>query len=139
MAISKDFADYCCELLSGVGSPVAKRMFGGWGIYVDGVTIAIIADLTALGSGKNEKLYLKADDSSKAQFEAAGGQRFIYDAKGKSMGMNYYTATDEAMESPDAMLPWARLALRSALEAKAKPKAAIVKAKATSKAISKKA
>ena len=141
MSISKDFADYCCELISGVGSPVAKRMFGGWGIYVDGVTIAIIADLTALGSGKNEKLYLKADDSSKAQFEAAGGQRFIYDAKGKSMGMNYYTATDEAMESPDAMLPWARLALRSALEAKAKakPKAAIVKAKATSKAISKKA
>jgi DNA transformation protein and related proteins len=122
MTISKDFADYCCELLSGVGSPVAKRMFGGWGIYVDGVTIAIIADLTALGSGKNEKLYLKADDSSKVQFEAAGGQRFIYTAKGKSMGMNYYTTTDEAMESPDAMLQWARLAMNAALDAKAKSK-----------------
>lgn len=32
MATSKDFADYCCELLSGVGNPVAKRMFGGWSI-----------------------------------------------------------------------------------------------------------
>jgi DNA transformation protein and related proteins len=135
MANSKDFADYCCELLRGVGSPTAKRMFGGWGIYVDGVTIAVIADLTALGSGKNEKLYLKADDSSKAQFEAAGGQRFIYDAKGKSMGMNYYTTPDEAMESPDAMLPWARLALRCALEAKAKakPKVAKVATKAKTK------
>ena len=43
MAISKDFADYCCELLSGVGTPVPKRMFGGWGISVEGVTIAVIA------------------------------------------------------------------------------------------------
>lgn len=126
MSVSKDFADYCCELLSGVGSPVAKRMFGGWGISVEGVTIAVIADLTKLG-GTNEKLYLKVDDVSKKQFEAAGGTRFEMLSKdGKSLGMNYYTPPDETMESPDAMLPWARLAFRSALEAKAKakPKAA---------------
>ena len=125
MAVSKDFADYCCELLSGVGSPVAKRMFGGWGIYVDGVTIAVIADLTKLG-GSNEKLYLKVDEVTKLQFEAAGGTRFEMLSKdGKTLGMNYYTTPDETMESPDAMLPWARLALRVALDArsKAKPKA----------------
>jgi DNA transformation protein len=45
---------------------------------------------------------------------------------GKLMGMNYFTTPDETMESPDAMLPWARLAFSCALEAKAKakPKAA---------------
>ncbi len=135
MAVSKDFADYCCELLAGVGSPVAKRMFGGWGISVDVVTIAIIADLTKLG-GANEKLYLKVDEVTKTQFEAAGGKRFEMESKGKSMGMNYYTTPDETMESPDAMLPWARLALNTALDAKAKakPKAAKVAAKAASKA-----
>lgn len=123
MAISKDFADYCCELLSGVGAPVAKRMFGGWGISVDGVTIAVIADLTPKGTGSNEKLYLKVDQVTKQQFEAAGGQRFEMTSKdGKLMGMNYFTTPDETMESPDAMLPWARLALSSALEAKAKVK-----------------
>jgi DNA transformation protein len=122
MTISKDFADYCCELLSGVGSPVAKRMFGGWGISVDGVTIAVIADLGKLG-GSNQKLYLKVDDVTKVQFEAAGGKRFEMESKdGKPMGMNYFTTPDETMESPDAMLPWARLALRVALDAKAKPK-----------------
>lgn len=128
MTISKDFADYCCELLSGVGSPVAKRMFGGWGISVDGVTIAVIADLGKLG-GSNQKLYLKVDDVTKTQFEAAGGKRFEMESKdGKLMGMNYFTTPDETMESPDAMLPWARLALRVALDAKAKtkPKAAKV-------------
>jgi DNA transformation protein and related proteins len=132
MAISKDFADYCCELLSGVGRPAAKRMFGGWGIYVDGVTIAVIADLTKLG-GANEKLYLKVDDVTKVQFEAAGGKRFEMASKnGKLMGMNYFTTPDETMESPDAMLPWARLALSVALEAKTKLKAK-AKAKAKSK------
>jgi len=122
MAVSKDFADYCCELLSGVGSPVAKRMFGGWGIYVDGVTIAVIADLTKLG-GANEKLYLKVDEVTKKQFAAVGGKRFEMASKdGKTMGMNYFTTPDETMESPDAMLPWARLALNAALDAKAKAK-----------------
>ena len=123
MAISKDFADYCCELLSGVGTPVPKRMFGGWGISVDGVTIAVIADLGKLG-GSNQKLYLKVDDMTKAQFEAAGGKRFEMLSKdGKPMGMNYFTTPDETMESPDAMLPWARLALSVALDAKAKSSA----------------
>ena len=122
MAISRDFADYCCELLSGVGTPVPKRMFGGWGISVDGVTIAVIADLGKLG-GSNQKLYLKVDDVTKAQFEAAGGKRFEMVSKdGKTMGMNYFTTPDETMESPDAMLRWARLALNVALDAKSKAK-----------------
>lgn len=123
MATSKDFADYCCELLSGVGNPVAKRMFGGWSIYIDGLSIAWIIDLTPKGTGNNEKLYLKASDETRGQYEAAGCQRFIYNAKGVEKSVNYYTAPDEAMESPDAMLPWARLAFGCALEAKAKAKA----------------
>ncbi|MEN9983836.1 MAG: hypothetical protein RI918_1805 [Pseudomonadota bacterium] len=123
MTISKDFADYCCELLSGVGAPVAKRMFGGWGISVDGVTIAVIADLGKLG-GSNQKLYLKVDDVTRAQFEVAGGKRFEMLSKdGKPLGMNYFTTPDETMESPDTMLPWARLALNVALGAKSKSSA----------------
>ncbi|MBL0252736.1 MAG: TfoX/Sxy family protein [Polaromonas sp.] len=134
MTISKDFADYCCELLSGVGTPVAKRMFGGWGISVDGMSIAWLLDLSDKGTGSNEKLYLKASDATRAQYEAAGCQRFVYDMKGVPKSVNYYAAPDDAMESPDAMLPWARLALRCALEAKAtaKPKAKTI-AKPTAK------
>jgi uncharacterized RDD family membrane protein YckC len=37
------FASYACELLSGLGPCVARRMFGGWGISVDGMNIGIIA------------------------------------------------------------------------------------------------
>jgi DNA transformation protein and related proteins len=123
MASSKDFADYCCELLSGVGEPVAKRMFGGWAISVEGLSIAWVIDLSPKGTGNNERLYLKASDETRELYEAAGCQRFAYQAKGKENSVNYYTAPDSAMESPGEMLPWARLALNCALEAKMKPKA----------------
>ena len=131
MAVSKDFADYCCELLSGVGNPTAKRMFGGFAVYVEDASIAWLLDLN---KDNNAKLFLKASDETRTQYEAAGCQRFVYDMKGVLKSVNYYAAPDDAMESPDAMLPWARLALRCALEAKAtaKPKAKTI-AKPTAK------
>jgi DNA transformation protein len=107
-----EFAQYCCELMATVGPCRAKRMFGGWGISTDGLTIAIVADL-----GQGDILWIKADDVSRAQFEAAGCERFIYEAKGKPMGMNYYSAPADAMESPALMAPWASLAFQSALVA----------------------
>ena len=108
-----EFVAYCCELLGSVGPCVARRMFGAWGISTDGLTLAILADL-----GSGEKLWLKADAESQARFETAGCERFVYQAKGKAMSMGYYSAPEEAMESPQQMAPWARLALEAALAAR---------------------
>lgn len=97
-------------------------MFGGWSLYTDGLTFAIIADV-----GGGEKLWLKADDEVRHRFEAAGCERFAFQGKEKVMSMGYYTAPEEAMDSQEAMRPWARLALECALRARAakpKPKAA---------------
>ena len=96
-------------------------MFGGWGISTDGLTIGITADL-----GGGEKLWLKASEENRQQWEAAGCERFTYaSTKGGepvSRGMNYYSAPQEAMDAPHAMAPWARLALQAAVAAKvAKP------------------
>lgn len=120
MAAKRDFADYCCELLASVGPCAAKRMFGGWGLSVDGLTMAIIADL-----GAGEKLWLKADDATRSQFEAAQCQRFTYTTSkgGETIRrqMNYYSAPDNAMDSAHAMAPWARLALDNALKGRLAP------------------
>ncbi len=118
-----EFALYCCELLANIGPCVARRMFGGFGISIDGLTVAL---MTNLGSG--DKLWLKADEASRHQFEAAGCQRFTYPVKGVPKSMNYYSAPEDAMEAPHQMAPWARLALEAALKARAlktkpKPKA----------------
>ena len=108
-----EFARYCCDLLASVGPCVARRMFGAYGISSEGLTLAILADL-----GTGEKLWLKVDETSRARFEAAGCERFVYQAKDKPMSMNYYSAPDEAMESAQLMAPWARLALEAALKAR---------------------
>ena len=116
-----EFAQYCCELLASIGPCVARRMFGGFGISIDGLTVAL---MTNLGSGAT--LWLKADEDSRRQFEAAGCERFTYPVKGVPKSMNYYSAPEDAMEAPHLMEPWARLALEAALKARAlktKPRA----------------
>ncbi len=118
MSVPADFADFCCELLTSVGSLRKRRMFGGWGLSVDGLTIAIVADL-----GSGDRLWLKADADTRSIFEAAGCARFTYPMRqGDELvdrSLNYYAPPDEAMDAAHAMAPWARLALESALKARA--------------------
>lgn len=108
-----EFVDHCVELLGRLGSCRARRMFGGHGLYVGELFIAIIA---------RERLYLKVDAVSLPAFEAAGCAQFTVEAKGKPMTMAYWTVPDEALESPELMAPWGRrardAALRAALRAK---------------------
>jgi DNA transformation protein and related proteins len=105
-----DFTHHCVELLGTLGSARAKRMFGGAGVYVDDLFVALII---------GECLYLKADALSRDRFMAAGCQPFVYDGKGRAITVSYFTAPQDAMDSPHAMLPWARLALEAALRARA--------------------
>jgi DNA transformation protein and related proteins len=130
--VNRQFADYCCELLATQGPCVPKRMFGGWGISIEGLTLAIIADL-----GGGEKLWLKADEVARSRFEAAGCERFTFQMKLRLASMGYYTAPEEAMDSQDAMRPWARLALECALRARAAKPVAKPRAKPAAKAVAK--
>jgi len=107
---------HCCELFAPLGAVRTRRMFGGHGFYVDDLFIALIA---------GERLYLKVDAQTRPLFEAAGCEPFVYDAAGKSVSLGYFSAPEEAMESPPLMQPWARHALSAALRARAaKPRAA---------------
>jgi DNA transformation protein len=113
MAARSEFAAHCLELLSPLGPARARRMFGGHGFYVDDVFVAL-----ALG----ERLYLKTDAQTRPRFEAAGCEPFVYQGAGKQVTVSYWTAPDDAMESPMLMRPWARLAMEAALRARnAKP------------------
>ncbi len=108
-----DFAAHCAELLAPLGPVRIKRMFGGHGIYLDDLFVAIIA---------GETLYLKADDDTREHFRAAGCREFRYEAAGKVMTMGYWTVPEDAMEAPPMMEPWARLATAAALRARARQK-----------------
>lgn len=113
--MSDDFVDYVMELLGPFGTVAVRRMFGGHGVYLDGLMFAIIS---------GDTLYLKADEMNRAEFEQAGCEMFAYARKGKRATLNFFQAPGDAMESPDLMLPWARTAYAAALRANAKKQAA---------------
>ena len=105
-----EFVDHVVETMRAFGPDTAKQMFGGWGLYHDGVFFALIAEDT---------LYLKADEENGAEFDAASLPPFVYVTKdGDSMTMSYRQAPPEALESPTAMTVWARSAYAAALRAK---------------------
>jgi DNA transformation protein and related proteins len=111
MPTTPPFVAHVLELLAPLGAVRARRMFGGHGLYVDALFIALIAD---------DRLYLKADAASRAAFERAGCTPFAYSRSDLSaVTLGYWSAPDDALDSPQAMGPWARLALAAALRAKA--------------------
>ncbi len=84
-------------------------MFGGWGFYVDGLFVALLA---------NNRLYLKANDQTQPLFVAAAGLPFVYEAKGQPMQLQYYTPPPDALDSPALMQPWVALAQQAARAAR---------------------
>lgn len=122
--MSKELLDHALELLAPLGPLRSRRMFGGWGIYVEDLFIAIIAF---------DQLFLKADDLTVPRFEAAGCRRFEYEREGKVAGLRYFCPPEETLESPALMRPWAQLAVEAALRARNKPAKPRTKASAKPK------
>ncbi len=55
-----EFVDYLKEVFEQFGQIRARKMFGGYGIYHDGVMFGLVADDT---------LYLKADENTAPYFK----------------------------------------------------------------------
>lgn len=110
-----EFLEYVMELFGPFGTVVPRRMFGGYGVYLDGLMFAIVSE---------DSLYLKSDQMNRVEFEQAGCEVFGYARKGKRATLNFFRAPEDAMESPELMLPWARTAYAAALRANAKKQAA---------------
>ena len=108
-----EFVQHVVETLRLLGPVQSKAMFGGWGLYHQGTFFALVLDDT---------LYLKTDDESRARFEAEGLLPFVFSMKAGEVTTSYYQAPDEALESPEVMAHWARLAYAAALRAPAKRK-----------------
>ena len=106
-----EFVQHVLETMRLLGPVEAKSMFGGWGLYHRGTFFALIAE---------DALYLKVDDESRPDFEAAGLAPFVYSMKTGDITMSYFQAPDDALESPEVMADWARRAYAAALRAPAK-------------------
>lgn len=112
VANSRDFVDFVLEQMSQFGPVSARRMFGGYGLYIDGLMFALISD---------DRLYLKADAEAQPRFTAKSLSPFTYMREGKqAVSLGYFEAPPEVFDDKSEMLDWARLAHAAALRAKAK-------------------
>ena len=107
----KEFVFYVVDLMSSIGPVEAKSMFGGHGIYLEGLMFALVADSI---------LYLKSDEETENDFKVKGLLAFTYNKKGKEYKMSYYQAPEEALEDGEEMNVWANKAYGAALRAAAK-------------------
>lgn len=102
------FADFVEDSLQSLGPVGARRMFGGHGIFLDGLMFALIADDT---------LYLKVDDGNRPAFETRGLGPFVYEGKGRAVRMSYFEAPPDALDEPEVLRAWAGDALAAARRA----------------------
>jgi DNA transformation protein and related proteins len=111
MAPSAGFKDFIKDQLAAFGPVTIRNMFGGAGVYADGVMFGLLA---------NDVLYLKADAATAGAFEAEGMRPFTYQPEGKPpVAMSYWEVPPRLLEEPDELAVWAREAHRIACAGKA--------------------
>jgi DNA transformation protein len=111
--------EFIHELFSQFRPVTIKRMFGGAGLYSEGLMFGLVFD---------GMIYLKVDESSIPDFEREGSQPFVY-TRAKSPGRvgrnstSYWRLPERLYDDPDALAVWAARALAIAERSKAVPSA----------------
>ena len=104
--------DYVIDQFAAWDKVSARKMFGGAGLYCDGMMFGLIADDVA---------YLKVDDSNREDFVKAGSSAFNpYPEKDKSIVMSYYEIPADVLEDREHLSKWAERALAVAKAKKKK-------------------
>jgi DNA transformation protein len=101
-------ADGLKELFEPFGAVSVRRMFGGHGIYAEGLFFALEID---------GEIYLKSDAESEAVFAAAGSTPFVYQGHTRPIKVNLWRMTAGAYDEPDELKRWSGLALAAARSA----------------------
>jgi DNA transformation protein len=104
-------ADDIVELFAAFGRVSVRRMFGGFGIYADGMMFALAS---------HGVVYLKADAQTSPAFEREAMGPFTYTAKGRGRtSLSYWRIPDRLYDDAEELAGWARTALMVARRAKA--------------------
>ncbi len=103
-------ADGLKELFEPFAAVNVKRMFGGHGVYAEGLCFAIEAQ---------GEVFLKVDGETEALFSSAGSSPFVYPMKGRPMTMAYWRLPAAAYDDAESLRQWAALGLQAARRAAA--------------------
>ena len=113
--------DFLHELFAPFGAIEIRRMFGGMGLSVDGVTFALVM---------GDAVYLKTDDGTIPRFEQEGSIPFQVVMKGRMRGIpSYWRMPERLYDDPEQTAEWARAALDTARRAAPKKKTKLKRGK----------
>ena len=113
--------EFINDLFAPFGPVTLRRMFGGAGIYREGLMFALVFD---------GAIFLKVDDASIPDFEREGSRPFVY-TRAKSPGkigrasLSYWRLPERLYDDPEELTVWAERALAIARRKKTTPRARI--------------
>jgi DNA transformation protein and related proteins len=108
MSVSADFLAYVLEQLGALGGVTSRRMFGGAGLYSDEFFFGLIMD---------DVLYLRVDDSNRADYSSRGMAQFRPYADRPHLSMSYYEIPADVLEDATELVSWARRSVAVAMKA----------------------
>jgi DNA transformation protein len=74
------------KLFEPLGAITSRSMFGGFGIFADGTMFALVVQ---------DKLHIRADDHTIAEFKSRGFQPYAYAKRGFPVITKYYALVDD--------------------------------------------
>jgi DNA transformation protein len=98
-------SEQIADLFTVFGAVDVRRMFGGFGVFADGLMIAIV---------QGGAIFLKADEATTASFASEGQGAFTYEARGRRISLSYWRMPDRLYDEPDELARWAADALAAA-------------------------
>jgi hypothetical protein len=124
MASDPDFVAYVCEQMRGAGSITSKKMFGEYGLYIDGVIFALVCD---------NQLFIKPTPAGRAWLGDALREGHAYP------GSKLYFTAGAHVEDARWLTELARVTARDLPAPRIKPAGKAVAKKAAMPAAAKKA
>lgn len=99
------------DLFAAFGPVRTRRLFGGLGLYADGVMFGLVVDA---------RIYLKTDAALSADLAAAGAEPFTYARKdGRRVSLGYWSLPEPALDDGEVAAALAHRALAVARAASA--------------------
>ena len=109
-------ADAIRELFAAFGPLTPRRMFGGVGLFADGIMFGLVT---------GGVIHLKTDEMIVADFAAEGSAPFAYATKdGTRTLTSYWRLPERLYDDAEELAAWARRSLEAARRAAARPRAA---------------
>ena len=101
MKASPEYLNFVLEKLSPIGDIKSRAMFGGYGIFHEGLMFALISE---------DVLYFKVNKTNRAIYESAQSKPF-------PQGISYWEVPTDVLEENTKLHEWANISIEIAQEA----------------------